>query len=97
MDAVCDNDLIQVRLTLNDTDAERDKLKFFGVIYGKTGVVLAIDAKSVVWNTASGTADITLKPGETERFGKMKFFLWDDIQTPITAPLEVQRKETNEK
>ena len=97
LDAVCDNDLIQVRLTLNDTDAERDKLKFFGVIYGKTGVVLAIDAKSVVWNTASGTADITLKPGETERFGKMKFFLWDDIQTPITAPLEVQRKETNEK
>lgn len=90
LDAVNNGDQIRVRLTLNAEEADMDNLRFYGAVYGKTGAVLAKDAQSIVWDSASGTADIELKTENVFELDKMKFFLWNEAQTPITAPLEVQ-------
>ncbi len=93
LDDINFNDTIRAKLTLNNAGTNAENLRFYGVIYGETDVVLAVDAQSVMWDSANGMAEIELKAENVSEAKEMKIFLWNETMMPVTSPFEMQRRK----
>ncbi len=90
LSSVKDNDIIEVRLELDDTDATVDNLRFFGSISSKAGFIISADSDRVEWNSSKGESEIELKAGNAAEIGKIQFFLWDENLNSVTPAHIIQ-------
>jgi len=82
---------IKAVLNISDENMIKEKLKFFGAVYGG-GELLNVDCTDIVWKD-DNTAIVEVTTEKAVLAEKIKFMLWDKMLRPLNFAEEIYMKK----